>query len=282
MASESTETNINVPDYIRCFLLSIANKLGLHSDINLSFKPGSNIGDGVLGSITSVTISSLNSDDVHLVYKAMPESKETRDELNLVDLFKREVFFYQNVFPIFDQFQLSKDLSANSGFFSYAKCYGCICDEENDQFVIVMEDVRQKNFKMWPKKELANLNHVEIVVKEIAKFHAVSMALNDQQPDKFAELTNVPDLLGQLFKRDAFLTYFKDSHDKMLSILSECLPDQITKLRNLSDNAVLTLSVYQKPTEPFNVLAHGDLWSNNLLFHYDKVSQAIYIILNTL
>lgn len=258
-----------MPQYVRDYFATLAGEWKFSNDAVISYDIGSSAGDGNLGSLISVTIREADRHPMHLLCKLMVEDAETREAMRLGQLFKREVFFYEKVMPAFEQFQRSKGVK---GFRGYPKCYGCVFDEDKEQYLIVMEDLRQRQFGMWPKRDPVELEHVKAVIVELAKFHAISFAMKDQQPEIFDQLKHIDDLLIELLKQNTFLGYLKGSHEQILHVLTEYLPQHADKFRQIWANTLPLVNqmLDGKTWEPFAVFLHGDLWNNNTMFQYEE------------
>lgn len=267
------EEAVPIPEYVRAFVQCVATRLGYSEAATVHFESGSKIGDGFLGTLVAVTISECGQQPVNLMCKMLPTDHELTVEMNVVQMFKQEVFVYEKVLPIFEQFQRSKGLTTSTGFFAYPKCYGCICNEDTDQFLIVMNDLRMQNYRMWPKQLPVDLQHAKDVICQLAKFHAVSLALNDQQPAVFEPIKSAPDLLQTLLVKPAFVNFLADSQEKMISVLEHSMPEHWQRFRELLDECAPILSeVFDgKSSEPFAVFTHGDCWGNNTMFKYQCV-----------
>lgn len=86
--------------------------------------------------------------------------------------------------PYFRRFEQSKGISNKENtFFEYPKCYRSVHDELQES--LVLEDLSLREFKMIDKKEETTADHVILVMRALAKYHAISFAVQDQQPDKF-------------------------------------------------------------------------------------------------
>lgn len=114
------------------------------------------------------------SETLHLLCKAPPSNESRRENFKSGLVFARETYIYSKLLPAFVKFQQEKGLNDNESFLSFPKVYACISDEENDKYLLVMEDLRSKNYQMWPKNKTIAYDHAEKIMKELGKFHAVS------------------------------------------------------------------------------------------------------------
>nr|CAD7455077.1 unnamed protein product [Timema tahoe] len=153
----------------------------------------------------------------------------------------------------------------------------CIYFEEKKPFMLILEDICLKGFRLAERRKGLDLSHSVLVLKTLARFHAVSIALHEKEPN-FIES----------FKENGF---FEESiateMDKMISSSinaiankveswPDCGPRYAEKLRKCLLNFRQRLLGVMKPkNNPFNVLIHGDLWLNNMMFKYDDVSGTV-------
>lgn len=273
MSEANTQTDAihhSIPTYVKEFVRQIAIDLGFNNDLTVDFATGSSVGDGFMGSLTAVTVADSLRSPMHLMCKMLPADPATTNELNVKQFFKREVLIYDKILPIFEQFQRSKGLDHTNGFFSYPKCYGSICDEVNDRYVIVMDDLRIENYCMWTKRKLVDIEHARMVFSQLARLHAISLALHDQQPDAFAPVRAAGDLFHKLLDIPSFKVYMDQTITKMLQVLEESHPNHVTSIRAICDTMLASLGDQfdGHKLEPLAVLAHGDCWGNNTMFKY--------------
>lgn len=110
-------------------------------------------------------------------------------------------------------------------------------------------------------------------MKTLGKFHAISLALKDQQPQSFYQLvSNIKDVF---IRADItlFLKYYHEVVQNTLYILKDHEEEQLfTKVEklfkkdaneNLNDCLDLELTGFA------SVISYGDLWQNNTMFKYD-------------
>lgn len=136
----------------------------------------------------------------------------------------------------------------------------------------------EKNFIMINQEDITS-EHILLVMRALGKFHAVSFALKDQEPEKFSEIVN--NLEEIFFVRGGPMSAHVIQAEKMAI---ECITDDndvdllqaILKLyeQNQYDQLIDLTSTNQ--AEPYGqIILHGDLWSNNTMFRYDETSNTL-------
>lgn len=69
----------------------------------------------------------------------------------------------------------------------YPICYETITDDMNE--CIILEDLIARGFRMMDRfTEEVTADHIRLLMRILGKLHAVSFAIQDQQPQKFEEL----------------------------------------------------------------------------------------------
>lgn len=170
-------------EFITASVEKVAQNEGF-SDYKIETTAGSKPGDNFLGVMTAITISGMRmvngtakADALYLICKSPPLSEIRQKNWKSKIVFDREVFVYTKLLPAFDRFQREKGLNAIDSFHAYPKVYACDVNTTNDTHILIMEDLTMKNFKMWPKHELITLDHELLVLRELAKYHAISFAM---------------------------------------------------------------------------------------------------------
>lgn len=267
----------SLPDYALNLINEIAVNEGF-TKYTIELKPGSKHGDNFLGVVTSVTIvgqrNRLNEcivgDSMHLVCKLAPEGEARRQEFHSVEVFQREVVMYTEILPAFLEFQREKGLSDIDCFVSYPKCYVAIADEQKDQFVVILEDMRHKGFQMWPRRLSAPVEHTYSVLEQLAKFHAISFALKDQRPQFYDRLRKFQDIISTFFHSSSMRQSMEIGYQRAIDVAQTETHRQI--MTEIKDNFVELLNTCHQEgiCEPFGVLGHGDCQHNNILFKHDN------------
>lgn len=208
-------------------------------------------------------------DTKDLVLKTAPSSRYRRQVFQAITGFKCEVEMYTKVLPAFTEFQEEKHLKTEDRFLSFPKVYVTVYDEEKDQFVIIMEDLRIKNYKMFPRSQSTTYKHAKLAMTTLAKYHAISFAFKDQKLNLFQDIFRNETLSSRYMKDD--LGY------EIINILDRSIDSlENKKHKELVRDLKLT---YLEWMEKFSdeqfiggsgVLLHGDCWSNNVLFQYNE------------
>lgn len=267
----------DTPQFILKHVSEVAEREGFVA-YTTTVEAGSNHGDGFQGILKRIIISgskqSLDGQqlpaELHLVCKSVPTNLVRRKEFQGDIMFQREAHMYRTVLPLFAEFQREKGLTASDSFTAYPKCYRIVSDEKNDEFVIILEDLRPKNFTLWPKKEIVPANHAYILLENLAKLHAISFALKDQRPEVFADLKNLNDLFRNFFKSDVMNQILRMGFDRSIQGLKN--PEHVKIVKKFKDNIYESYHACLNSTlaEPYGVVTHGDCWINNLLFRYEN------------
>lgn len=284
----------NLPSYVYELLTKIAHEnafTGYSVHVNNCSLPG----DGFASELFRITISETKTDKrLDLVCKVAPANKKRREEFFSNVLFNNEALLYTKLMPTFAKFQENKNLSAHDQFLAYPKCYGTIIDDENERYVIILEDLRPLGFQMWNKAKPTPIENARLTMCELGKFHGLSFAMKDQRPDEFAEITQMRNIF-----REAFQT--EKTRDMFINVLDYA----ILMLKNEEHKSIMihvknNITRYaencfdDRASDRFGVLCHGlrftqffdlqfcylhsieliqfsgDCWNNNMLYRLNE------------
>lgn len=194
-----------------------------------------------------------------------PISSPLYNHSQLYGTFKKEVALYTTVFP-----EMLNDLD---------KRYipECFLGIEND--VIVLEDMAHSGYMMTDKFMSFDFEHCEILMKTLAKFHAKSFIFEQQYKktlhDEFSHCMH-----ETLWPADDRAKAMFDASVKGIVSMIDLLPRLNDDQRNNFKEKIVKLCVdHMDKLSPSikhkNVLCHGDLWANNILFKYDANKKPI-------
>lgn len=251
-------------------------------DFEIHIKPGSIKGDNYLGIIAKVVVTGKDSrnNDVTLDYiiKSAPRSEGFRTNAPIRMAYEREIYMYTNILPEFMRFQ--EERKVKNPFKSFAKCLKTSFEDKDE--ALIMEDMKQYGFFMQNRRLPLSYEHVSLVLKELAKFHAFSFALRDQKPDLFKmyeeklEKNFIDEMDKEMFDQHSDMIYGKarDSLDPTKD--AEALERYNKYCLVIKDEMYNLLS--PAAAGDYAVIRHGDTWTNNFLFAYE-VSFLIFFLL---
>ncbi|KAL7648263.1 UNVERIFIED_CONTAM: hypothetical protein RMT77_000169 [Armadillidium vulgare] len=155
---------------------------------------------------------------------------------------------------------------------------------ERGREAFIAENLRNQGFIMPDRKKCLNINHANLVMEELGRFHASSILFEEKLYPK-----TIPDTF------DYFEEPFFDFNHKSFKLFNAMLNSQaeaaIKFLIPIPKYEVCTKWLKSNshcmgryfvegftPHNQFDVLVHGDCCSNNLLFRYDKKDDPVDVI----
>lgn len=251
-------------------LTPIFNEIALNegfTDYNLLISSGSNPGDGMCAEILSVIIKG-KTRELNLVVKLPPANAPFYD---VMELFEREIFFYKEIVPAFENFQKERGIQLIDGFFSYPKCFYASSDRLTNSAAIVMEDIRKNGFLMGKKSKPVDFAHCRILMIQLGRLHAISFAMREQQPELFNRLKmNIPDCLAKIMLHDVMKPINLSNCDRAKQLFSADEEFKNEKFEKFSENCWNKVSkcLESEIAGKYAVIGHGDCWINNMMFSY--------------
>uniref|UniRef100_A0A1L8DYH1 Putative ecdysteroid kinase n=1 Tax=Nyssomyia neivai TaxID=330878 RepID=A0A1L8DYH1_9DIPT len=202
-----------------------------------------------------------------LIIKTTYEDNQlANDILSEYNIFKQEMEMYDQILPEYHRLLRSiEDYTQISPKSLY-------CDYQNS--IIVFEDLSTKGFQMADRKMRLDREHAEMVLEKLAKLHAASVAVDANGT------YNLKKYRTGMFNRktSGVASCFTTNFDALINCIStwkgyEYYVEKLEKLReNFEEKA---LDLYDPKDDCLNVLIHGDLWTNNVMFRYNNQQRPI-------
>ncbi|XP_055309945.1 uncharacterized protein LOC129573470 isoform X2 [Sitodiplosis mosellana] len=202
--------------------------------------------------------------------------------------FANEIVAYTKVMPQFHQFADSVGLPL-----PFVNCLFAGTDE-NDDDLIVLEDLKPFGYRMGNRLKGLDYIQCKLVLQELGVVHGLSLAAKILHCNEFAEVVSN---IGESI-------YCAEAADFFTHSLECSLKEALFSLRNSSQTYVnLAPAILQveklkgqlfrqmfdcvkgNPSEEFFIVAHGDLWINNIMWrcdHHNKCDGVKFIDLQTL
>ena len=184
-------------------------------------------------------------------------------------LFEKEIGFYKEIVPL-----LNTELERLKFTpLKIPKYLHSVLKDGNE--VIFLEDMRKRGFKMLDRKIGMDRNHTMLIMKELARLHAISAVLMNTEEFKGDNL-----LKKFPFLEEAFTKIINDSSNNLMAdwlghamstsaeiadrnrgyeFAGEFLRSIIPRINDVLIGILTT-------EEPFVVICHGDCWNNNFLY----------------
>lgn len=251
------------------------------SDVNIQFETGPAKGDGVIGVMMHAKICAVKNgkpQEFETVVKCAPHCELFRKSFPVRSLFLRETLYYTKIVPIYDNLQDQFELCVPQEMRcflpkSYASC------EDFRQEMIILEDLTKKGYSVTPLK-MIDYRHAAIILRIIAKLHALSFIYEDRYPKRFREMadqcTN-----DYLRNTEEFEEKYLMVHGiKVMEQFTSVIADGSLKKRCVKALGVNAWEKFKDIQKSGKVLAilHGDNWHSNYMFKYKVKRHWEYII----
>lgn len=193
--------------------------------------------------------------------KLAPSTPAKRAFIMGFALFPREIQMYRDILPAME------DLLRSNGDFSDCPWTSCLDFTPNN--MILLQDLSLSDYQMTNRKEGLDFDHAALAVGALARFHALSVVLKEREEfktsdfDRFIFSEEHP-VTERLFSK-GLTALIETMEATWSSDWSELLKD----MKTLTGNVIGRIKKIAKRDENgFNVLNHGDPWTNNMLFKY--------------
>ncbi|KAJ3658379.1 hypothetical protein Zmor_010119 [Zophobas morio] len=222
--------------------------------------PGENYGSLMLNAQIS-----LESDELNVVIKMVPPSEFLRELFNIQVTFRNEVAFYKNIVPLLQNFQREHGVENVIDFFPeyYGSRLNLIGDEKVDlDAALVLENLKIKNYITMERTEGLGLDVAKLIIKDLAYFHAVPLALRLQKPDVFDK--EIKPYLSTWLP-------LEDGHSNMKAQL-DIIINQVEEVSKFRDRILKGFDMEMVPHDPgdlFATLTHNDCWTNNNMIKFE-------------
>lgn len=259
-----------VDDNVKSFINNLVQKYNLDTDAIIVYKPGSEIGDGFMSKTYAVDIDDTN-EVLHLFLKCAINVNFPGGP-SFEKVYVNEICFYETIVPAYMKFLDEKGVT--DGFRNVPKCYGSA-----DSKILALQNLRSDGYDLCDKTFIANEEHIELVFKTYAKFHAIGFTYKDQRPELYDKLMEgVTDLFrgaGDEVNRQRV----KGANAVIQEFLSKLDPKRDKFILDQSQNIMDKLSEFGISLGTINcanpILIQGDCWCNNMMFKYNVRSNII-------
>ncbi|RZC41324.1 EcKinase and/or DUF1679 domain containing protein [Asbolus verrucosus] len=236
--------------------------------------PGEHYGSIMLALQIIVKKESGKEQTFHLVAKLIPANEMLRIAFDISVTFKKEVIAYTETIPALNQLQREYKVPDEKLFENlFPKCYGArVCLDENknevdEDGVLLFENLKILGYKTEDRLVGFDLDAAKLIIRDLARFHAVPIALKLLKPVVFKEkvmpclqknrgLEQLPPEVGLAF------------HNSIMEGATEIieLKEYRDRIQKVVDFAAANPYVNRPPpNELFGSMSHSDFWVSNTM-----------------
>lgn len=226
---------------------------------------GGNSADIIFVSITAHNERNQNEQVFEIIVKKNKQNDLVLNESDLKLVYSTEINLYSEIVPYYQTFAEKRNAPI---FDNIPQCFGTVNIEKN--YIIFLENLKPKNFRLNKLEELMNLNQAKLVLKAYANWHALNLACRDQEPEKFAYFEELMSPTKASSICELFVTSMTAEIEAAIELFRKegCL-EIMNHLLSLKEKyATKFRECFYNKDESHLVVRHADCWNNNFLFHY--------------
>ncbi|XP_063827837.1 uncharacterized protein LOC135077227 [Ostrinia nubilalis] len=237
----------------------------------VSVKDLSTNGGNYFGSLQTVTVNGKTKNgeekELNIFLKTIIQASKNFPVFSVPKMYQREGFLYKEIFKYFKTVEDKYNIPHEDRLRTVK-----VFSETNSE-VIILEDITKLGFKTNDRFEVMHMKFAELAIEQLAKLHAVSFVIQNEDPKYFEN--NIKSLHSLVQVN----SHTQDHHKRTYNIAIETLEDE-AKIK--FDNYYPTikekfLKMYRNSSEGAICLVHGDYRPNNILVKdVDGVPSAVF------
>ncbi|XP_017124031.1 uncharacterized protein LOC108143946 [Drosophila elegans] len=245
----------------------------------LGIKPAAAKGDNYASVMSrlSVEYTIKDSKDVQAASFLLKTTFAAEDPATMLltdyGVYTREMDIYEQVLPHLAK-MVREELKDSR------KLFAATVNVDRQRDSIIFEDLSQEQYKVACRLNKLDLEHTHLVLDKLAEFHAAAAVLAERQPGIF----------DNNYDRGFFNKHVRGYESTMRNLLMalsrslEFNKDLKERYQAKIDRLVDNIMDYGERSTSHNpgdflTLAHGDIWTTNVMFQYDDEGHPINAIL---
>ncbi|XP_039429594.1 uncharacterized protein LOC120413009 [Culex pipiens pallens] len=223
---------------------------------------GENYSSDILRVKVNYVTGSSNHRTQSYIVKSSLASEGMAEMLEEYDVFHREIGVYKNVMPKVEQ------LLASIGYTKKLAPQAHAIVSTNPKH-FVFEDLSLQGYRSADRKQGLSYHQLEMVLEKVAKFHAATAFLFEQDEEimKDHNYRNINEEVPHFYPLFQNSMVACAEQARKWPTTAKAIADKLFKL----EQTVIPkgCQVYTRDNTTFNVLNHGDLWVNNVMYKND-------------
>ncbi|XP_073827322.1 uncharacterized protein [Musca autumnalis] len=241
-------------------------------------KPGDNYGSVMLALTANIEKPSGETEDIPLIAKLPPITNDLFWQMFQPErtcLTENAVYKYLS--SALRDIQLEAGIPETEIFDGFPKYYGSRISLNPDaekvdrDALLLQENLQTSGFKAGNRQVFFNLEQTKFILLELAKFHALPIALRLKKPEFFDKyirpyfhrfnMNNMPQEMKETMDSDLY---------KEIAIATDNNENYINRFKELMKEYDEFLSQPDAKDDLYTTISHCDLWINNLMLKYDE------------
>ncbi|XP_035916420.1 uncharacterized protein LOC118514042 isoform X1 [Anopheles stephensi] len=209
---------------------------------------------------------------INFFLKVIPEHvPKLADYIKEMGCFRKEILLYKHVIPRLQDVMIGTRPFVPTAYFT------------KGERLIVFENLKSEGYSIVEHtKHLLDFEHLKVALQAVAKLHASSLILEERSK------TPIPKLFVGYLNENAYVDdddyVRKGNLENAIQVLCEMIKkidkyansDQLDEILEKVPGVIRKIYDFSKPSEVFrNVLNHGDLWCNNVMFRYEMIPTSV-------
>lgn len=225
------------------------------SILDYTVKVATKKGENYASEMFRIEIRTSGGDQLFMILKKPHAEKDRRGIVDAYDFFGKEIKFYTKYLP-----QLNDILKSVEEHEEFAPEL-IFCDEERE--ALILKDLRAEGFVAGDRFQRLCRESAKVFMRKLAKYHASTLILNQKLNGQLEK-----QIFDQFLVDGPFKVYFEAHPFALIDEVKswgEEYESMIPKLERIAPSYLKLAHEAITSKRGFNVLAHGDLWSTNLL-----------------
>ncbi|KAJ9581046.1 hypothetical protein L9F63_023770 [Diploptera punctata] len=234
----------------------------LSCEVGRATQPGDNFGSEMYRANLKIEANH-EIEDTSVIIKCRIRGSELMNTPITSDAFITEAKIYSEIHTLMKKEALAKTIQPFA-----AKCFFTNTDTWRE--AIMLEDLKKEGFRLAEVSVGLDLEHCMLVMRTIAQYHAASLVLREKilkclEPFKESLFIKYPDSVMAQF----LATSVRNLAQEVVNWPGyEIYQDALKSLEPTANNHLM--DALRIDETGLNVLLHGDLWLNNMMFRYSE------------
>ncbi|XP_059046513.1 uncharacterized kinase-like protein D1044.1 [Achroia grisella] len=230
---------------------------------NIAIKPISSGGANYSSLLYNITISESGKEDLRLFAKTLAVKEAIRKQLpaGICDV---ERSIYVELLKKYEDIEIAHNVPSDKRLL-VSKYYGC--NTKLFEETVILEDLSAKGYTTYDRFKSIDWDYTAKAMESLAKFHALSIAFSEENPQEYKEFVEKMEFQRELFTGMMY-QFYEQRIETTLSVITENHKNKLKEYLETHINLESIIKLCKSSERP--VLCHGDYRPSNLLHRYKE------------